>query len=241
MITKLSKIMVVFITASSLAFMGFAIALSNSGPNWQIETRSLPDYTFSLSTGENPQWSATRRTGEQAGSTAVLADAIGRSYVAETQRNTGLMEPLPQQIAGLEQAFKAREANITTDTQGMDARFQQLHASRDTLQQQVKQIALQATAKGDQATRVREEAERRRGSGFRLRRQMETIEAETHQLTVQRRLLLDLYYQMEGLRLRLAEREQQLVSEGATVPTAAAASPATSEDQNVSFEQESDR
>lgn len=248
MLTKLSKIMVVFIATCSIAFMGFAIALSNSGPNWRVETRNLPDYTFALSTGENPQWTATRRDEQAAaGTSANLADVIGRAYDAERSRNEAVINgdgstpSLQLQIDGVEEAIGFRTANIVADTNGMAARVAQLAEERDTLQQQVKDVILAANAKGEQAKTIREEAERRRGSVFRLRRQMESIETESHQLVVQRRLLLDLWYQMEGLRLRLAEREQQLVSEGATVPTAAAQSPASPQDQNVSFEQDSEQ
>lgn len=240
MVTKLSKIMVVFITASSIALMGFALALSNSGPNWRTDMYDLPDYSFSLSTDVNPTWSARRRTGEDVGTSASLADVIGRAYAAETQRNQALIDPIPQQITNLETSIGARQINIDTDTKGMQARAEQLRTARTTLQQQIKNVILAATAKGDQANTIREEAGRRRGSGFRLRRQMESIETETFQLTEQRRQLLDLWYQMEGLRLRLAAREQQLIREGATVPTAAASN-AVPVDQNVSLEQESDR
>ena len=241
MVTKLSKIMVVFIAATSIAFMGFAIALSNSGPNWQTEMLNLPDYAFTQSADENPTWSARRRTGEDAGTSANLADVIGRAYAAETQRNQDLIDPLQPQIVALELNIGSRQINVETDTKGMEARVAQLYAARETLQQKVKAIVLAATAKGEQAKKIREEAERRRGSGFRLLRQKESIEAETFQLAEQRRVLLDLYYQMEGLRLRLAEREQQLIREGATVSTAAAGNPAKPVDQNVSFEQDSDR
>lgn len=248
MITKLSKIMVVFITASSIAFMGFAIALSNSGPNWMVEKERLPDYEFELSTGENPAWTAKRRDSDTAAGTSPnLANVIARAYDAERQRNQAIMDgdatlgTLAEQITGMEEVIDLRKANIATDTNGMVARVDQLRATRDTLQEDIKNLILAANDKGEQARRIREEAERRRGSVFRLRRQMESIETESHQLTVQRRLLLDLYFQMEGLRLRLAEREQQLVSEGATAPVAAAGSPASPQDQNVSFEQDSDQ
>ena len=241
MVTKLSKIMVVFIAATSIAFMGFAIALSNSGPNWQTEMLNLPDYAFTQSADENPTWNARRRTREDVGTSANLADVIGRAYAAETERNQDLIGPIQLRINALELNIESRQINVETDTKGMEARVAQLYAARETLQQKVKDIVLAATAKGEQAKKLREKAERRRGSGFRLRRQKEAIETETFQLTEQRRVLLDLYYQMEGLRLRLAEREQQLIREGATVSTAANGSPAKSVGQNVSFEQDSDR
>jgi len=242
MVTKLSKVMVVFIAATSIAFMGFAIALSNSGPNWQTEMLNLPDYAFTQSADENPTWSARRRTeAADVGTSAILADVIGRAYAAETQLNQDLIDPLQPQIVALKENIELRQVNIQTDTKGMKARVAQLYAGRETLQQKVKAIVLAATAKGEQANKIRQEAERRRGSGFRLRRQKESIETETFQLTEQRRVLLDLHYQMEGLRLRLAEREQQLIREGATVSTAAVVNPAEPLDQNVSFEQDSDR
>ena len=63
MLTKLSKILTIFVAVASLLFMGFAITQYAGGRNWKDETRdsSLENYIFTQSAGENPTWTAERK------------------------------------------------------------------------------------------------------------------------------------------------------------------------------------
>ena len=66
-----------------------------------------------------------------------------------------------------------------------------------------------------QAVDIRAVAERTRESGMRLKRQRIQIETELYRLVEQKRQLLDLVYQMDGILQRLRDREQQLINQGA--------------------------
>ena len=78
MLTKISKILVVFVTFASIAFLAFSIIVTTAGPNWQKEAEALPDYTFTQSGGEKPTWSVRHRLVEQPLKTSV---EIGRAHV----------------------------------------------------------------------------------------------------------------------------------------------------------------
>ena len=63
--TRFGKILVILIAFVSLAFAGLAIVVSYAGPNWQEIAGQIEGYKFSLSTGENPTWTAVRARGDQ--------------------------------------------------------------------------------------------------------------------------------------------------------------------------------
>jgi hypothetical protein len=56
---------------------------------------------------------------------------------------------------------------------------------------------------------------------MRLKRQRIQIETELYRLVEQKRHLLDLVYQMEGILQRLRDREQQLIKQGASPASSA--------------------
>ena len=79
--TKLGKVLTVFLAVGSLAFAGFALASYAGGPNWEAELKAadLQQYNFAKSEGEVPQWQVTRRFADRAevgGPTPILAQAI---------------------------------------------------------------------------------------------------------------------------------------------------------------------
>ena len=77
----IGKILVVFVTASSLGFLAFVTAMRNSGPDWQGELHSADlqkEFVFSTDPGEKVTYSARhRRTDtEIAPKTPVLAEVV---------------------------------------------------------------------------------------------------------------------------------------------------------------------
>ena len=79
-----------------------------------------------------------------------------------------------------------------------------------------------------QAVDIRAVAERTRESGMRLKRQRIQIETELYRLVEQKRQLLDLVYQMDGILQRLRDREQQLINQGAVTSEPAPTADSTS-------------
>jgi len=223
MTTKISKIMVVFVTTASVAFLGIALGLRNLGPNWLEETQNLEDYSFTRSEGENPQWTATRRAGSESPATSVsLANVIAKSYDTETRLNQAIVTEISPQIQQLKDRITQLAALIEADEKGITQREEQLALELQNIGKQIQDLSTDGERLATQAVEIRADAERTRESGMRLSRQRIQIETDQFRLTQQKRHLLDLVYQMDGVLQRLREREQQLIKQGAVAPQPAA-------------------
>lgn len=216
MTTKISKILVVFVTAASVAFLGIAVGIRNLGPNWLEETQNLPDYGFTQTTGENPQWQSTRRTeGQPHATSGALPSVIAKSYDKEAALNNEKVAEVSPQIEQLKQQITRLSTLIDADEQGIVKREEALVAALKDVGTQIQNLSTEGERLATQAVEIRAVAERTRESGMRLKRQRIQIETELYRLTQQKRHLLDLMYQMDGVLQRLREREQQLIRQGA--------------------------
>lgn len=221
MTTKISKILVVFVTAASIAFLGIAVGISKLGPNWREETQNLPDYAFSETTGENPQWTSTQRTESAPLATGSLASVIAKSYDDAARRNQDKVAALDPQIENLKQQMARLSAFIEADEQGIGKREEQLALAMEDVGKQIQTLSIDGERLATQAVEIRAVAERTRESGMRLKRQRIQIETDLYRLVEQKRHLLDLVYQMEGILQRLRDREQQLIKQGASPASSA--------------------
>ncbi len=211
MLTKISKILVVFVTFASIAFLAFSIIVLNAGPNWQKEAEALPDYAFTQSGGEKPTWSVKHRLGEQALKTAVAyPEVIAEAYKhskeqadQEIAKVTPLIDPEKQKIATTKKL-------IEVDVKGLEARKEELAKQFEDQQKMLADTSDALIKAGEGTLKIRVEAERRRSDSYRLGRNLQAIEADHFQLTEQKQRLLDLIFQMQGLRDRLKERVNDL-------------------------------
>lgn len=217
MITKLSKILVVFVAAASLAFAGFAIAVTNSGPNWVTESQTLSDYEFTVTSGEQPTWSAKHRTSDKpVKSSRLHPEVIAEAYAQATTQINDETQKVTAQIQPLEENIKKSEARIGEDQEGLKARREQLLKLLDSVHQQIGNVSQEMKKANEENLKLRSIAEQRRSDAFRLIRNYQAIEADYYQLIQQKRRLLDMIYQMDGLRNRLEERAEDLLNQGAT-------------------------
>lgn len=216
MTTKISRILIVFLTAASIAFMGTALAIRGAGPNWIVESQNLPDYAFSQSTGENPTWSAQYRKDAQPGQTSkVLPEVISKAYDDAKNRNQAEIDGIVPQIAPYEQRIAAVKSVLEPDQKGLEARVAMLEQLIADINKQINDASVEGDRKAAQAVDIRTEAEELRGAVVRFKRQMQQIQADHYQLREQRVRLLDLLYQTRGLHQRLKDRHEQLIQEGA--------------------------
>ncbi|MHC4878550.1 MAG: hypothetical protein ACYTGL_19050 [Planctomycetota bacterium] len=216
MLNRLSKVLVVFVATASLAFMGFAFALNNAGPNWQAEAESLDDYTFTFTPGENPTWSGTyRNDSQQVGTDRNLGAVVVKAYADAKRRNDEAAGAITPQIQPLKDRTTAITGFVAQDTVAIDKRHQQLLAEVTAIDEQIKSTGLDGDRFAEQAITIRTETDRRRESVFRLKRELDQIETDQYFQLGQRRRLLDRLHQLEGILLRLRQRHQQLLDAGA--------------------------
>ncbi len=216
MLQRLSKIMVVFVATASVAFMGFALALNNAGPNWQAEAETLTDYTFTYTPGENPTWAATyRNDSQQVGSNRNLGAVVVKAYADAKRRNDEAEANTSKDIQPLVDRTKAIEAFVAQDAEALQRRHDLLLAEVKKLDEATADVGLQGDRHAEQAITIRAETERRREAVFRLTRELDQIENDQYFQTGQRQRLLDRLHQLEGIQLRLQQRHQQLLDAGA--------------------------
>lgn len=228
MTTKISKIMVVFVTTASIAFLGIAVGISKLGPNWREETQNLPDYAFAETTGENPQWTTTQRTESAPLATGSLPSAIMKSYDDAKRRNEDKVAATTPQTENIKQQMTRLSAFINEDEEGIKKREEQLAQDLVDVGTQIQTLSTEGERLATQAVDIRAVGERTRESGMRLKRQRIQIETELYRAVQQKRHLLDQVYQMEGILHRLQDREQQLIKQGAVPSQAAPAVDSTS-------------
>ena len=228
MTTKISKIMVVFVTTASIAFLGIAVGISKLGPNWREETQNLPDYAFAETTGEKPQWTTTQRTESAPLATGSLPSVIMKSYDDASRRNQDKVAATTPQIENIKTQIGRLSKFVDEDVQGISKREEQLVQALADVGTQIQTLSTESELLATQAVDIRAVGERTRESGMRLKRQRIQIETELYRATQQQRYLLDQVYQIEGILHRLQDREQQLIKQGAVPNQAAPAGDSTS-------------
>ena len=210
--TRLGKILVILIAFVSLAFAGFAILVVYAGPNWQEAAGQIEGYKFSLSSGENPTWSAVRARGDEQVSTdknlakvidAVLADKLKRindeaaDFAAKTPPLTEELQKI--QVANLAD-IPALAAYITAERSRLDA----LNAT-------VAKLEAQVLTETEAAQKLENIASARREDVFRLAGQLAEIRADKFRLSAIQRQLSEELEQVNGNIERAEERQQKLL------------------------------
>lgn len=215
MLTKISKVMVVFVTAASIAALGVSIAIVNSGPSWKAEQAVATDYDFALGAGEKPSWSVTHRSGagQALKSSPVHPEVIGAAFDDAAKRTKEEIDRVTPLIEPTKQAVETTKSYIEIDERGLDARRKQLLEQMKALDKELADTALATNRAGEETLKIRGEAERRRSDVYRLTRNLQAIESDHYQLTEQKRRLLDMIFQMQGLRDRMKERSEDLSKE----------------------------
>lgn len=239
MLTRLSKMMVVISTVLSVAFMGAALVIRNSGPNWALDMRelsptpelvpkpkaaprTLADYTFTQAPGVTPTWSAQhRKDTAPVASSLALPEVISKAYQDAERRNRERIDQIQPGIQPLETRITSTRTMLEADRKALDARVAQLNQALTDIEKQITDSALQGEGKATQALDIRSEAEGLRESVMRLRRQLAEIETDHFQIVEQKHLFQDLLRQLQGLQLRLKDRNAQLIRDGARLPAAA--------------------
>lgn len=218
--TRISKVLVVFTAAASLAFVGFAAAVAVGGPNWQrIAEEELPEYVFERTVGENPQWTAKLRGEEQALATdANLAGVVVKALEHKNQRlqtklngDPARNEPPLEQRIQITQAWLDEAKQLAEKDQAALQQYeQQLVQQLDQLNRAIEQVSQQIVRKTQEAQAVQAETEERRGDVVRLQEQLEALQEDRDRVVAQQEQLRDRIQRLEGTRDRLERRKRQL-------------------------------
>ncbi len=222
--TTLSKILALFITAASFAFLGFVMVSLVAGPNWEGMTHEFDNYTFENSGGENPEWSAKVRDDQQP---AGGADKALPPKIVDVLNDIQTRQQ--QRIALLEQGDQAKsivgiegfEFSINDPNEGIKALILQdiraLKQYRQRLEEELANLSaalVQTTQEVSQKARDAElkfaSAEERREDIYRLRNYVAESDADRFRSVEHQKKLRDTWERYQGVIARLKERNQQL-------------------------------
>lgn len=210
--TSASKVLAVLTTLFSLAFMGFALASSVGGPNWQRSADEIDGWSFQQSDGENPTWSATQTvSGESAGSSSpVLPEVIVsvRNRIKSEQQDE--LDEINAEISQLEQQIAETIRTKQISREALVRREEELVAEIDRITEEIENQSRQANAVAEQSREVREEATRRREDVARLGNSLALVEADLFRTRQQRVSLEDRLKRLQGQVGRLERRNSQL-------------------------------
>jgi hypothetical protein len=210
--TKFSKVLAIFVTVASLAFLGFAAAVFVGGPNWDAERQRLSDrYVFEYSGGDSPTWTAKDRDGKKTIKTSpVLAEVViaCRDDMVKKQQavNDELRDRAPKLSERLEQGRKA----IQEDRQALEHRAQMLIAEIKEANKSIDETINKGIGETNTAIATRDEVTLRMKDAFRLQAELDQIRTEQYGIDEQKRKLQDILHRLDGVLYRLERREQQL-------------------------------
>lgn len=212
---SLGKVLVVFVTASSLGFAAFAMSLVSGGPNWKGESESAEltnDFVFTTTPGEKPTYSVkVRRTDASVqASTPLLAEAVvaarkkqledANARKGELEKQIAQIKPMIDQIKGL---IPPDVAAVNARTAAFDKQLAQLEAAKQAASTEI-------TAKSGEIRQTRKTGEERRDEAFRLRNQLELLRNDLFAAKEQQKVLEDELVRAEENLKRLERRSAQL-------------------------------
>ena len=211
----IGKILVVFVTASSLGFLAFVVALRNGGPDWQGEMRSedlQKEIVFTTEPGETVTYSAKhRRTDTPAAEkTPIMAEVVLKSRKRLEDEANKKLQALTPQVQPLIDFLAIQKKLIPEDDAGVHVRIKKLDERSQQLTADLKAVGSQFSVTTIQTQDVMRVAHERREEGYRLSNQLELLRNDQFSAAQQQKVLEDELVRLEENRRRL-ERRQNLL------------------------------
>ena len=212
---SIGKILVVFVTASSMGFLAFVVALRNGGPDWHGEMRSpelQKEFVFTTDPGEKVMYSAKHRRTETEVSpkTPILAEVILKSRKRLEDDANKKMQELNPQVQPLTDRLALIKKLIPEDDAGVQFRIKKYEEQIEKLVAQLKQVGDEFSAKTLETQDVMRLAQDRREEGYRLSNQLELLRNDKFAALQQQKVLEFELIRLEENRQRLQRRQKQL-------------------------------
>jgi|GEM_PF-2230579 len=211
--TKIGKLLAVFVAVTSLAFAGFATATWFGGPDWVVMTQAdyLAHYRFARGGAPDFIWTATRVTdGGQVASSKRLPevltkvmDEVTRNQQQQLQELSDREGLLKTRVETLEQAKASDEAALNTFETRLRERLAATRAQEADLSAKI-------IAATNEAQKLENVTAARRMDVLRLHQTVEELRADQFRLEAVRKQLESLLIQFEGDLARAQSREQTL-------------------------------
>lgn len=211
--TGIGKILAVFVTVASIAFMGFAFAVRFGGPDWMKFTRSqeFQGYKIVKRDGESPVWAATQSRDEsQVASNPVLPSVIAKVMDDIEQERQQEISALNEREPKLKEKAELLRRTREADQPALEAYVAGLRAALEAARNESNDLANKVLAATAEAQKLENQVSARREDVFRLEAEVNEIRADHVRLTQIRSQLEDLLKQVEGDLERAKDRSQEL-------------------------------
>jgi len=216
------KVLAVFVTVVAVAMMGASLAIFFVHPDVRAEmnTPAMRYYTFEQTTGENPQWTVTRRFSNDPadpaarGSVGTFKTAYDALIKAHADLKTSMTQQTGQMVADKAIVDEQRTYFAVRQEQDVIAianRAQQLKTISDSAIKNLQDRSQEVGSLSDKSRKTREETAARRTDVLRLSHELEEARTDLFRLNVVRRDLTDRLVRLEIENRELADRQSQLV------------------------------
>lgn len=214
--TKFSKILTIFVTMSSLAFVGFAIAAYFAGPDWSeaMAADYFKKYEITKSEGAEPTWNAIRASDDgQVASSKVLPEVLTKVMDEVQQQRQQEIQDLQTREPLLTSRIEALDKQQAVDEAALQQYVEQMRTRLAQLTQQESDLTSKVTAMAVEARKVERQIVSRREDVFRLNQQVEELKADMFRLNEIRDQLRDLDFQLQEHLARASERNKSLTKD----------------------------
>lgn len=218
--TKLSKILCVFVVSACLAFLGVSGVLPLGGANWDLEQADLSgDYLFESNTSETEgkTWSVKSRVGDQtlkSGAKSVPAVVLAARQDMVKQQAT-IISGLDAKIPDVQKRVVYWTTTTTVDRAAIETRNTQLTQLLAELNGSLDDLTKANIVLGNDTFAKLQLAKSRREEVHRLLDQFDEMQTDLYQIDQQQKRLRDLLVRTHGIVDRLKRRQRQLVRAGA--------------------------
>jgi hypothetical protein len=211
---NLFKVLAVFTAITAIGLMAVAISTSIVKPDFQAEmnTPAMLNYTFSVSAGETPQWTVTRRFGDKGnvGTDPTGYDALIRAHKDYRNYLSTRTSEMSTEAAALTEQTKSFLAKQSQDLQAMDNKIAALKADADAVADRLLQKSATLQGLSVKGREIRDETAQRRTDVLRLQHELEELRTDLYRLTSIRRDLTDRLLRTQIENKELADRTAQL-------------------------------
>lgn len=210
--TRLAKLLVVFVAVASLGFMAFAGALRYGGPNWDELAHAPGLYEkVAITRNEVGQYSAAMRvTGENVGSSINPGEVVTKAQAKVLGDLRTEMQAISDQMNNLAPQQTGVKELIATDRSGLEKHAAIWSAQLQDLAKRISTLTDELAAKGGEVKQLQDELTELRYEVLRMRNQLELLRDDLFAVQQQEQALKIELRRLQEDRLRLERRQQQL-------------------------------
>jgi chromosome segregation ATPase len=186
------------------------------GTNWhgvarEIQSDPAKPYSFTRTTGENRQWTATAHvSGNNIPANAALDPVVIAVMDDLIQTEATELNELTPQLPALEAEIAAASAAIEADRAAVEAKAEELTEELTQLRDEVDAVIAEVRVQAEEVNQIRDRIEDRREDVFRLGAQLEELRGDEFRIRQIQQQLIDLIQQLDGSIERAERRSRQL-------------------------------